>query len=1687
MDCEEESDKQVKGYVPSPEENPLPVISQEDDTKLKRKLLDEFVEAGAEKMKVYLRIRPFTAEEVRNKDDQGCLQVENTHTLKMKAPKDSTTFKNCFYELHRVQQRFTVSHIFCDRANQQEVFDGCVFQPVKNFIDGQNCLLFAYGITSSGKTYTMQGTPQEPGVIPRALDTLFNSIKGRQIQGIPFKPRFFCEVVRLTPKEEKQEISHKENILKCWYKYEDSDNSIATNDPFCNFTRCNSTQSLYSEDSLNSTSTSKTLHDSLEKTGIDGERVHEASCVSVEEQGNILFSVWISFAEIYNEYIFDLLEPLTQGRKRSTLRLAEDKNGNVYIKGLQEICVSSAEEACRLLNIGQKNLRIAATKLNQQSSRSHCIFSIRLVRVVDVAKPHNARISKLSFCDLAGSERCCKTHNTGERLKEAGNINTSLLVLGRCIEALRHNQLHKEKKVVPFRESKLTRLFQAFFTGKGQASMIVNVNQCASMYDETLAVMKFSSIARQIVTTDWHDPQKSSVVSKVVSRLTEAWAMSSHRWSSFSRGRQVAKASTSIMEEESLVEEEEVEEEETANPEESKVDEVYQKLIQLVKFLEQELIDAKRQMARMEIDIRAEVCQEYSELFVEIENTYNEHLRQAEENAEELMEKRLEIMQKALCNSRKRARMEDDIDASESFEVDKDPSVEIEAVKKQLEQLKEELQCIRKENQKLTEDNTRIQFEQEARKQNLNLEIEKEESIKKQLEELEIKFECVTKENAELLKLNSSIVGENHDLKEEKERDKSHLSSVTQEQELMKCKMATLENSISTLISEKETLYENYSKLKEDYEKIDLVALEYKIEELSAELKTALNEKETWKCKFQETEQQLDEVLKEKNLKSLGSMNNEMKNETRSLLKEEISDLENQKQIISNEKCKLEIELKDLQRKNEEITKQNNSLQEVLENFKKDKSKLLAERDAQFFEENSKDLSVKEEKGDVLSDQISYMENQKEYLTNGKFEIKIATLQRENEDLVKKYNALQEIVENLKKDIILLSDEKKELQVELFEENNKISFTQKENETLRSSVKEMQTTQDKLISEKQTLLSQITHLEKEVPRLNEENDTVNYKLIEEVKNKGCLIKEKDKLKAKLFDLENEYEILCKENRKVHLEMEKCSIELQNKSADVESLSSQMKNYQLEKKQLQEEKESVHTEMIELKKWIDPIKEERSCLTKQVEELSSEKVHFMDKITTLQSDITSLKEKIEMINNENNILISEKEGLKIEKMKNNEFVSQLTKNQEDIEVQLKVAKQHLQNVISQVEDFKSENKNLRCQLDNIRIVYEGLAVEIGLEDDPQKTIAEKSQDLKSNIQFIVKNKNKLETSLKGVEKILEEKTVLCERLSERIQEFEMTQEQQELHLNYITDLEERLEKKDERISKLEAKLASISTEDAYESASTTSSRRKKKIDFISDDTEKWKGQVAKLEVQLSEERDQHQVELQQLLELKKQVEEELRENQANVQKLPKPRNNVKDTKTNASSVLQPKVADNENNVSETEVAKSTRKMRKTRQRNQTRTISTRLSSFSEDDFEEPKQLPPHRRKRTRKQKQQEIESYNQEEQTVEKETTEDVNEKSPLKKFGDYLRGKSPGLGAVADKVINTFLGHNEEGNHSENEIKQVKLEESSLVKRRKRQLYKENNTEPLNCSPQVENSNSASPHTIVRRKLRKRN
>ncbi|KAJ8953365.1 hypothetical protein NQ318_023481 [Aromia moschata] len=195
-----------------------------------------------------------------------------------------------------------------------------------------------------------------------------------------------------------------------------------------------------------------------EKYGQMQQRLSSESVAEVDELHGIRVSIWVSFAEIYNENIYDLLKPTpTRGHPRPNLKLG-NSNGSCYIKDLTSVNVGSGLEAYQVLQYGLHNLNYAATSVNSHSSRSHCIFTMKLVQLSEA--DDGVFVSTFNFCDLAGSERVKKTMNAGKRLKESNNINTSLLVLGRCISTIRSAQQLKDNRLVPFRESKLTQLFQ---------------------------------------------------------------------------------------------------------------------------------------------------------------------------------------------------------------------------------------------------------------------------------------------------------------------------------------------------------------------------------------------------------------------------------------------------------------------------------------------------------------------------------------------------------------------------------------------------------------------------------------------------------------------------------------------------------------------------------------------------------------------------------------------------------------------------------------------------------------------------------------------------------------------------------------------------------------------------------------------------------------------------------------------------------------------------------------------------------------------------------------------------------------------------------------------------------------------------------------------------------------------------
>jgi hypothetical protein len=321
---------------------------------------------------------------------------------------------------------FQFDGVLSGNASQEDSFKRACIQSglIKTVMAGQNGILFAYGASGHGKTYTVTGTQQQPGLLPRMLQHIFNvaAASAQAPRGLGDEP--------------------------------------------------------------------------------------------------MKYMMWVSFLEIYNEKIFDLLRVPTEDMP--ALKLQEDKKGHIFVKDLTEVRVNTMDEAKKCIHDAMKNRAVAETQLNHESSRSHTVFTLKLAQLPvnasldDVRKnPDLMRFSKLSVIDLAGSERASKSGiSTNEQFKEAGSINSSLLTLSRCIHAMRANQVALQKKAaaaptgeptavkmkpVPFRDSKLTRLFQELFNGQqGKAVMIVNVHPKVDAFDEAIQALKFASVAKTV-------------------------------------------------------------------------------------------------------------------------------------------------------------------------------------------------------------------------------------------------------------------------------------------------------------------------------------------------------------------------------------------------------------------------------------------------------------------------------------------------------------------------------------------------------------------------------------------------------------------------------------------------------------------------------------------------------------------------------------------------------------------------------------------------------------------------------------------------------------------------------------------------------------------------------------------------------------------------------------------------------------------------------------------------------------------------------------------------------------------------------------------------------------------------------------------------------------------------------------
>ncbi|XP_037063337.1 kinesin-like protein KIF23 isoform X8 [Peromyscus leucopus] len=423
---------------------------------------------------VYCRVRPLSFP-----DQECCVEVVNNTTVQLHTPEGYRLNRNGDYK----ETQYSFKRVFGTHTTQKELFDVVASPLVDDLIHGKNGLLFTYGVTGSGKTHTMTGSPGSGGLLPRCLNMIFNSIGSFQAKRYVFKSNdrnsmeIQCEVDALLERQKREAIP----VPKTPCSKRQADPEFA--------------------DMIN---------------------VQEF-CKAEDVDEDSVYGVFVSYIEIYNNYIYDLLEEVqfdpikpkwngcsTPMRNPESVLpqskiLREDKNHNMYVAGCTEVEVKSTEEAFEVFWRGQKKRRIANTHLNRESSRSHSVFSIKLVQAPLDADGDNVlqekeqiTLSQLSLVDLAGSERTNRTKAEGNRLREAGNINQSLMTLRTCMEVLRENQTYGTNKMVPYRDSKLTHLFKNYFDGEGKVRMIVCVNPKAEDYEESLQVMRFAEVTQEV-------------------------------------------------------------------------------------------------------------------------------------------------------------------------------------------------------------------------------------------------------------------------------------------------------------------------------------------------------------------------------------------------------------------------------------------------------------------------------------------------------------------------------------------------------------------------------------------------------------------------------------------------------------------------------------------------------------------------------------------------------------------------------------------------------------------------------------------------------------------------------------------------------------------------------------------------------------------------------------------------------------------------------------------------------------------------------------------------------------------------------------------------------------------------------------------------------------------------------------
>eukprot|EP00039_Didymoeca_costata_P010377 m.139667 g.139667 ORF g.139667 m.139667 type:complete len:1667 (+) comp14805_c0_seq1:372-5372(+) len=228
-------------------------------------------------------------------------------------------------------------------------------------------------------------------------------------------------------------------------------------------------------------------------------RLCESMFATIEQNTTetVSFKVEVSYIEIYNEKVKDLL-----GNSKKRLRVREHKIFGPYVEGLNKFAVQDFKTIKRLMDEGNQARTVASTNMNNESSRSHAVFTMTVTQLqYDELSDHTGeKVSRISLVDLAGSERAGKTGATGAHLREGSNINKSLTTLGLVISALADRGLKgKQQQFIPYRDSVLTWLLKDNLGGNSKTVMVATISPSVDNFEESLSTLRYADRAKKIV------------------------------------------------------------------------------------------------------------------------------------------------------------------------------------------------------------------------------------------------------------------------------------------------------------------------------------------------------------------------------------------------------------------------------------------------------------------------------------------------------------------------------------------------------------------------------------------------------------------------------------------------------------------------------------------------------------------------------------------------------------------------------------------------------------------------------------------------------------------------------------------------------------------------------------------------------------------------------------------------------------------------------------------------------------------------------------------------------------------------------------------------------------------------------------------------------------------------------------